>query len=76
MSLRSIVGAHGQPDLSPALAQTLLAEGVLEPGAPVFNSSWRWSKYGKTLEACGLRSLKWGGEDPGLPTCIPDPSKA
>lgn len=49
-----------------SLLNALLAEGVLEPGAKLFNSSWRWSKYAKVIEACGMRSLRWGVEDPGV----------
>lgn len=48
-----------------SLLNALLADDVLQPGAKVFNSSWRWSKYAKVIESCGLRSLKWGVEDPG-----------
>jgi GNAT superfamily N-acetyltransferase len=48
-----------------SLLNALIAEKVLEPGGKLFNSSWRWSKYAKVIEGCGLRSLKWGVEDPG-----------
>lgn len=51
-----------------SLLNALIAEHVLEIGGKIFNSSWRWSKYAATIEACGLRSLKWGIEDPGLET--------
>lgn len=50
-----------------SLLNALLADGVLSPGATVYNSSWRWSKYAKIIEGCGLRSVKWGVEDPPNP---------
>ncbi len=51
--------------LMSSLLQALIAEGVLVRGARVFNSSWRWAKYAKVIESCGLRSLAWGVDDPG-----------
>lgn len=45
--------------LMTTLLQRLVAEGVLGQGDAVFNSSWRWSKYDKVIESCGLRSLAW-----------------
>ncbi len=55
--------AHRGKGLASALMTTLLqglvSSHVLEKGAAVFNSSWRWSRYDSVIEACGLRSLAW-----------------
>jgi GNAT superfamily N-acetyltransferase len=50
--------------LMTTLLRSLLGARVLAPGAQVYNSSWRWSKYAKIIESCGLRSLAWGVDEP------------
>lgn len=49
--------------LARRLVQTVLLEGIaanlLEPGAAVFASVWRWSKYPEVIASCGLVCTPW-----------------